>query len=151
MSRIRTEPTIPTDQEAVLARKASEGLEARDAGEKTLRVQVAEAGDEVTSFDLPPAAARLLLEMLKVMAAGNAVTLVPTEAEVSTQQAADLLNVSRPFVVGLIEKGVLPARMVGNQRRLPLKDVLVYKADEHARRLEALGELSALDQELGLR
>ena len=114
-------------------------------------MQVAKAGREVTTLDLPPAAARLLLQMLKEMGAGHAVTLVPIEAEVTTQQAADLLNVSRPYVVGLVEKGVLPARMVGNQRRLPLKKVLAYKAEEHARRLDALGELSALDQELGLR
>ena len=151
MTRARSEPTIPTDQEAVLAREVSKVLETHDAGDKAVRVQVAEAGQEVTTLDLPPAAARLLLEMLKEMGAGNAVTLVPTEAEITTQQAADLLNVSRPYVVGLIDKGVLPTRMVGNQRRLPLKDVLAYKAENRAKRLDALAELSALDQELGLR
>jgi excisionase family DNA binding protein len=60
------------------------------------------------------------------------------------------LNVSRPFVVGLIDKGALPARMVGNHRRLPLKDVLAYKADNRAKRRQSLRELAALDQELGL-
>jgi excisionase family DNA binding protein len=103
------------------------------------------------TLDLPAAAATLLREMLKEMSAGNAVTLVSVESELTTQQAADLLNVSRPYVVGLIEKGVLPVRMVGNQRRLPLKDVLVYKAETHAKALEALEEISAIDQELGLR
>ena len=151
MSRTRTEPTVPTDQEALLAREASKALEAHDAAGKGVRVQVAEAGREITALDLPPAAARLLLQMLKEMGAGNAVTLVPLAAEITTQQAADLLNVSRPYLVGLIEKGVLPARLVGNQRRLPLKDVLTYKAENRAKRLDALAELSALDQELGLR
>jgi len=151
MSRIRSEPTIPTDQEAVLAREASKALEAHEAGDQCVRVQIAEAGREITTLDLPPAAARLLREMLKELGAGNAVTLVPLEAEMTTQQAADLLNVSRPYVVGLIDKGVLPSRMVGNQRRLPLKDVLAYKAENRAKRLDALAEMSALDQELGLR
>jgi excisionase family DNA binding protein len=146
MARTRGDPTIPTEKEALLAREALKALEA-----KGVRLQVSAAGREVTALDLPPAAVRLLLQMLKEMGAGNAVTLVPIEAEVTTQQAAELLNVSRPYVVGLIEKGELPVRMVGNQRRLPLKEVLGYKAAQHAKRLDALGELSALDQELGLR
>lgn len=151
MWRVRGEPTIPTDQEAVLAREVSKALEAHDASGKGVRLQVAEAGREVTTLDLPPAAGRLLLLMLKEMGSGNAVTLVPIEAEITTQQAADLLNVSRPYVVGLIDKGVFPVRMVGNQRRLPLKDVLAYKEETRAKALEALQEISAIDQELGLR
>jgi excisionase family DNA binding protein len=93
---------------------------------------------------------RLLMDVLKETAAGHAVTLVPVGAEVTTQQAAALLNVSRPYLVGLIDKGELPARMVGNQRRLPLKDVLAYKADNFAKRSKALDQLVAHDQELGL-
>jgi excisionase family DNA binding protein len=150
MSRTRTEPTLPSDQETSLARDVSRALEEHQAEQKPMRVQVAEAGREVTTLDLPAMAARLLIDILKEMAAGNAVTLVPIEAEITTQQAADLLNVSRPFLVGLVEKGVLPARMVGNQRRLPLQDVLAYKADTRAKRRAALADLTALDQELGL-
>jgi excisionase family DNA binding protein len=61
------------------------------------------------------------------------------------------LHVSRPYVVGLVDKGQLPARNVGKQRRLLLKDVLAYKRDNEAKRRETLHELAALDQELGLR
>jgi excisionase family DNA binding protein len=150
MARARTQPVIATDEEVRLARAASEALEARDAPQ-ALRVQVPGPGGRMRTLDLPAAAARLLREMLKEMGAGNAVTLVPVEAEITTQEAAELLNVSRPYVVGLIDKGVLPARMVGNQRRLPLKDVLVYKAEKYEKALEALEEISAIDQELGLR
>lgn len=67
-----------------------------------------------------------------------------------TSSAADPLNVSRPYVVGMIEKDTLPVRMVGNQRRLPLKDVLAEKADNRAKRLKTVEELAAYDQELGL-
>jgi excisionase family DNA binding protein len=88
--------------------------------------------------------------MLKAVAAGHAVTLIPVEIELTTQQAADLLNASRPYLVGLVRNGTLAARMVGNQRRLPLKDVLAYKAATRAQRRDALRELAALDQELGL-
>jgi excisionase family DNA binding protein len=116
-----------------------------------LKLQVAAAGKEVTTLDLPAAAAAPLLAILKAMGEGKPVAVHAADTELTTQQAADLLNVSRPFVVGLIDNGTLPARMVGNQRRLPLKDVLTYKRDNQAKRREALEELAKLDQELGLR
>ena len=116
-----------------------------------LLLQLAKAGEVVTTVRLPAAAARLLMQMLAEMGKGRAVSVAPSDVEVTTQQAADLLNVSRPYLVGLIDKGELPVRKVGNQRRLPLADVLEYKDRTRANRLEALRELTALDQELGLR
>jgi excisionase family DNA binding protein len=151
MARLRSEPAIPSDQEALLAREVSRELETQHAAGKPMRLQVAGAGHDVTTLDLPPVAARLLIDMLSEMGAGRAVTLVPAEAELTTQQAADLLNVSRPYIVGLIGKGVLPGRMVGNQRRVPLKELLAYRAGTMAKALDALEEISAIDQELGLR
>ncbi len=150
MPRTRADPIVPSDQEVALAAAATHALEKHRSDALAMRVQVAEAGHQVTTLDLPHAAAHLLTEMLKEMAAGNAVTLLPVEVELTTQQAADLLSVSRPYLVGLVRNGTLPARMVGNQRRLPLKDVLAYKAATRAKRREALRELAALDQELGL-
>jgi excisionase family DNA binding protein len=151
MSRTLNDPTIPSDKEALLAREASHAIEKHKAGDKNLRMQIAKAGREVTTLELPAAAVKLLIQMLEEMGKGNAVSLVPTEAELTTQQAADLLNVSRPYLVGMIDKGELPARMVGNQRRLPLKDVLAYKTDNRAKRIDALREMKEIDQELGLR
>ena len=143
-----TESALPSTQDAALAKTATAAL--AQAGDTALRVQVAEAGRELTSFDLPPVVARLLMDILRETAEGHAVTLVPYQEEIGTQQAADLLNVSRPFVVGMIERGELPFRMVGNQRRLPLKDVLAYCETNRAKRREALREITELDQELGL-
>jgi excisionase family DNA binding protein len=146
MTRAAVEPTIPSDQDTLLAKQVSRALE--HAEDTALRVQV--AGREVTTFDLPPVVARLLRDILHETAAGHAVTLLPLEEEITTEQAAKLLNVSRPYLVGMIEKGMLPARLVGNQRRLPLKDVLAYGVANRAKRRETLRELAALDQELGL-
>ena len=151
MPRAHTDLTLPSEQEALLAQEASRALAEGGGDAASLRVQLTVAGREVTTLDLPAPAARLLAEILKELGQGRAVTIVPVEAEITTQQAADLLNVSRPYLVGMIEKGTLPARMVGNQRRLPLKDVLAYKTENRAKRREALRELAALDQELGLR
>src|SRR6202522_831653 len=118
MRRNNIDPILPTRQDALRAGELRGALQGRNAVSAPLRVQV----DDSTVLDLPPLVSRLLMDILEQTAAGHAVTVVPVEAEVTTQQAAELLNVSRPFVVGLIDKGLLPSRMVGNQRRLPLRD-----------------------------
>ena len=151
MPRTDTTPTIPSDQDALLAREASRAIAAQSADIGSVKLQLANASKQVTTVRLPEAAAKLLLQVLTELGNGRAVSVAPTDVEITTQQAADLLNVSRPYLIGLVEKGELPVRKVGNQRRLPLADVLEYKARTRANRLEALRELTALDQELGLR
>ena len=146
MRRNNIDPILPTRQDALRAGELRGALQGRNAVSAPLRVQV----DDSTVLDLPPLVSRLLMDILEQTAAGHAVTVIPVEAEVTTQQAAELLNVSRPFVVGLIGKGLIASRMVGNQHRLPLKDVLAYKADNRAKRRETLREMAAIDQELGL-
>jgi excisionase family DNA binding protein len=150
MPQAHIDPVIPSDQDAILAKTAQLALEKSEPLDKALHVQINAAGQELTTLDLPPVVTRLLMDVLKETAAGKAVSLVAVDADITTQQAAAILNVSRPHVVGLIEKGLLAARMVGNQRRLPLRDVLAYKADNRARRRGVLAELAAHDQALGL-
>jgi excisionase family DNA binding protein len=84
------------------------------------------------------------------MAQGNAVTLISVHAEVTTQQAADLLNVSRPFLLGMIEEGWIPHYKVGTHRRIRFQDLMEYKRLMDRNRLKALEELSAQDKELGM-
>lgn len=113
-----------------------------------LRVQPEGGAEETLAIPLP--AFRLLADILTEMAKGNAVTLIPIHAELTTQQAADLLNVSRPYLIDLLEKGAIPFRKVGKHRRVLSQDLMAYKRKTDQARLKALEELSAIDQELGL-
>ena len=105
---------------------------------------------EAETIILPDQALRLLLDVLSNMADGNSVTLVPVDAELTSQQAAELLNVSRPFLVRLLENGQIPYHKVGKHRRVRLKDVMAYKHRIDKKRDEVLDELVAEAQELGL-
>jgi excisionase family DNA binding protein len=92
----------------------------------------------------------LLKDILSQMAEGSAVSVIPHHTELTTQQAAELLGVSRPFLVEQLDKGLLPHRKVGTHRRVLLKDLLAYKQRSSDERLRTLEKLSALDQELDL-
>lgn len=95
-------------------------------------------------------AVRLLLDILEQMSRGNAVTFIPIHAELTTQQAADVLNVSRPFLIKLIEEGVLKHRKVGTHRRIRYDDLMTYKHDIDNKRLKALEELVNQAQDLDM-
>ena len=99
---------------------------------------------------LPVRLAEVLDGLLQDLAAGRAVQVVTLESEIGTRQAADLLNVSRPYLVKLVESGALPHRKVGPRRRLHLEDVLTFRARLDTQRQAALQALADDLQELGL-
>jgi excisionase family DNA binding protein len=143
------EVVTPTDADSALAKKSSRQLEACLQQPDGLRLEV-KTETRTEELVLPPSAVRLLLRVLTEMGQGNAVTLTPLRAELTSQQAADLLNVSRPHLVKLLDEGAIPSRKVGSHRRVRLQDLLIYKRDFQARREAALEELAALSQDLDM-
>ena len=144
---IMSRPKPQSQLLAEAARAAAERLDdAVEDGDSELRLTA--AGD--VSVTLPAKAVDALLEVLQQLAQGNDVAVLPLHAELTTQQAADALNVSRPFVIKLMTTGKLPFRKVGSHRRVRLADVLTYKRLDDARRNEAADALAAEAQALGL-
>ena len=144
------EPIIPSAADARLATESSRRLSGLlNKQRNTVKVHV-EQDKSDEAIVIPMAAFRLLAESLSEMAKGNAVTLIPIHAELTTQQAAQLLNVSRPFLIEQLEKRAIPFRKVGTHRRIAFRDLMAYKRAMDQNRLESLEELSALDQQLGL-
>lgn len=142
-----TEPVVTNAEEQELARRSSRALGRFVSRKKSLKVQIAGSEEVVT---LPAPAVRLLVDILAAMAAGNAVTLIPIQAELTTQQAADLLGVSRPFLVQQLEAGTIAYRKVGTHRRVRFKDLMDYKHKIDAKRRETLAKLADEAQELGM-
>ncbi len=146
----RFEPIAPTELETSLARESSRRLAQYVGVTDGLRLQIIEHGGPGETLAVPGAAVRLLVQILAEMAQGNAVTLIPVQAELTTQQAADLLNVSRPFLVKLLDEGKIPGRKVGTHRRILVSDLMAFKKHNEQQRLKALEELTAQAQELGM-
>jgi excisionase family DNA binding protein len=113
-------------------------------------IPVVVGGDPDDTLSLPRGAVELLARVLAHMAAGQAVSVVPAHAELTTQQAADLLNVSRPYLIGLLDAGQIEYRKVGKHRRVRVDSLMSYKRkDDHERR-DVADELAELNQEMGL-
>jgi len=139
---------LPTPDEADRARNATTVLARMTDEEGALFLHLKDGHTGQTDLVLPPAVSALMLELLMLIAKGEAVTLVPYGAELSTQEASDLLNVSRPFLIKLIDQGEIPHFMVGTHRRLKAEDVLSYKQRRDANRQKSLAKLARLGQDI---
>ena len=126
-----------------LAGYVSNGLE-------TQRIQILDANDVAHTVELPTSALQLLIDVLGELADGNAVKIVPIHAELTTQEAADLLNVSRPHLVKLLETDAIPFHRTGKHRRVKFEALMDYKEQRQAQSERALEELARQAQELGL-
>ena len=139
---------IPSDRDAALADQAGRKLAGWGDGSDPVPTRFGVATGE--PVDIPTSAVRLLKEILNHMAHGNGVALTPLHAELTTRQAADLLQVSRTHLVQLLDEGRIPCRKVGAHRRVRARDILDYRRETESRRRKALDELTAVDQDLGL-
>jgi excisionase family DNA binding protein len=139
-------PTQPEMEEAKISSRMLSKYADADRVQMSLRGSNGQTEDIV----LPGQVLQLLLDILSEMAKGNAISLVPIHHELSTQDAANLLNVSRPHLVSLLEKNELPFRKVGAHRRVLAKDLLEYKGKMDEKRKATLDELAALSQTLGM-
>jgi excisionase family DNA binding protein len=149
MSQTLLMPMLPSETDATLARETSRLLAPRMDSKAPLRFRVVDAAKEET-LQLPAPAVRMLVRILEEMARGNAVTLIPVHAELTTQEAADMLNVSRPYLIQLLDEGKMEYRKVGTHRRVRFDALMAYKRQSDAERRAALAELAAYDQEIGI-
>jgi excisionase family DNA binding protein len=150
----RRPPRLHSDHEIAQAREASRQLArllpADDGGDDAPVLRLVTEDNPHEMIAIPPGALRLLVDLLTQLGQGRDVTLLPQNAELTTQEVADYLNVSRPYVVKLIEEEKLPARKVGTRRRVALEDLRRFDEQQRARQRAALDELARIDAELGL-
>ena len=111
------------------------------------RLRVLDEENESAEFVLTPGLSHLLMELLRHVGRGDAVTLVPLSKMLTTQQAADILNVSRPYLVSLLDQGEIEHDLVGRHRRIKAERLFDYKQTRDAQRAKALSDLAASDAE----
>ncbi|GHT92063.1 hypothetical protein AGMMS49545_09030 [Betaproteobacteria bacterium] len=117
-------------------------------GEETQRVQIFDAQNQARQLELPTSVMKMLAEILSELASGHAVRIMPVHAELSTQEAADILNVSRPYLVKLLDGGEIAHHKTGKHRRVRYEDLMAYKTMRDRQSEAALTELAKQAQEL---
>ena len=148
MTPMQAAVSLPSEHEAILAKETSRVLASRLKKRGPIELRLAD--DPSGKLELPPQALQLLVRILEEMVRGNAVTLIPVHAELTTQEAADMLNISRPSLIQLLNEGKIEFRRVGTHRRVRFESLMAYKRQAEAQRRAALQELAAYDQELGI-
>lgn len=141
--------TTTMDRHPIVA-DAAERRKLKEIEEVFSRSQARLVGSDGTSLEIPEPLYEVLVETAKALRQGKAVTIVPTSHELTTQQAADLLNVSRPHLISLLEKSEIPFSMVGTHRRVRFEDLMAYRSKRSAMRRKILGDLTADAQDLGI-
>lgn len=139
------QPILPSDAEMTQA-QASLKLLKQDKADNHFAI----GSPSGLKVPLSESAFDLLLNVLTEMARGNAVLVMPINAELTTQEAADLLNVSRPYFIRLLDEQKLPHHMIGRHRRILFKDLMDYRQKAKRRQFKAMQELTAADDEAGI-
>ena len=138
---------LPSADERAAANQLRKILAGRAAKGSAQKLRVLDENNQPAEIVLAPALSQLLMELLRHVGSGDAVTLVPVSQMLTTQQAADILNVSRPYLVSLLDRGEIEHHMVGRHRRIKAEHFFNYKRERDARRAKALSELAKMDAE----
>ena len=149
MDAVLHRPTEEEQKEAKLAHDTLEGTSKyleKEEGEHRVTLSV----DDGVKVSVPESALKFLLKYLHSLSEGEAVSILPLESEMSTQQAADILNVSRPHLVKMLENNEIPYHKVGRHRRINAKDLLEYKRQRDEEREDLLDDLASQAQELDM-
>jgi excisionase family DNA binding protein len=133
---------------AQASRLMSEALD-RSGARRIALVEEKADGSDFARLEVPPATLRLLSQILALMARQQTFVLYPESSELTTKQAAEVLGVSRPFLIRVLEAGEIPYRKVGRHRRVLMKDVLAYKQKMQVKSSAAMDELVKLSEEMG--
>lgn len=143
-------PPAMTEQEIEMARVAQRCImEALDHSRAASITLTSDTGEQPV-VELPPQALRFIAQLLGALSEGRPVMVMPAKQELSTVEAANFLNVSRPFVIKEIEEGRLPHRMVGTHRRIEIADLMEYAKKMRERQKAALDRMAENARELGL-
>lgn len=148
MKSARDMTSLPNTEDAGLARSSAQELSALLA--RMPRAERARVKLDGHDLILPGQALALLRDILSEMAQGNAVTIVPTHAELTTQEAANILNVSRPYLVKLLETGEIAHHKINKHRRIRFEDLMAYKQEQAKKSSKALDDLAKQAQQLGM-
>jgi excisionase family DNA binding protein len=141
-----------SDDDAALFAQASRLMSEALDRPRVRRIALVEEkadGSDVARLEVPPATLRLLSQILALMARQQTFVLYPESSELTTKQAAELLGVSRPFLIGILESGAIPHRKIGRHRRVLMRDVLAYKKTMQVNRRAALDELVKASEDAG--
>ncbi|MBF38873.1 helix-turn-helix domain-containing protein [Idiomarina sp. UBA4520] len=142
---------LPTESDSALAKLCGQELAAvLETKGSAQSLTINSSSGEAKQIEIPVSALRLMVDVLTELGEGNAVKLMPIHMELTTQEAADLLNISRPTLIKLLDEQAIPYHRVGNRRKVKFTDIRAYQDKLREERLKSLDELSQLDQELRL-
>jgi excisionase family DNA binding protein len=139
-------PLVPSDNEAAIAKQAADVLRPLSKQD----IQLVRRDDPKIVVPLPARVVEVIVHMLDAMSQGKAFSVIPHETELTTQQAADYLNVSRPFLTNLIDRDKIPHRMVGRHRRIKFADLLAFEEQSKRDRHAAILAMAEEEEALGL-
>lgn len=148
---MNTATKLPSSEEMALAKLGSQELSAaRDTSGVAQRISIVDKSGKTHEVTIPASALNMLIEVLTQLGQGNSVSITPIHAELTTQESANILNMSRPTFIKLLDSGDIPFSRTGNRRKVAYADLMKYKNRLAENRLAVLAALSTLDQEMDM-